>query len=74
MLYTNFIFCKYYLNSNLLKKHTGYLLTQIGMVIKIICNMKYTQLQGVTEEQFGVDEEMPKELIDTENKLTDFNS
>ena len=35
----------------------GILLSQIEMVKNIIYNMKYTDLIGVTEEQFGKDEE-----------------
>ena len=73
MIYTNYVFCKYYINQNLLKKQSGFLLAQIGMFIKIICNMKYTHLKGVTEEQFGVDEEMPENLKDIENKFDKLN-
>ena len=73
MIYTNYVFCKYYINQNLLKKQSGFLLAQIGMFIKIICNMKYTHLKGVTEEQFGVDEEMPEDLKDVENKFEKLN-
>ena len=73
MIYTNYVFCKYYINQNLLKKQTGFLLAQIGMFIKIICNMKFSNLKGVTEEQFGVDEEMPEDLKDIENKFEKLN-
>ena len=58
---------------NLLKKQTGFLLAQIGMFVKIICNMKFSNLKGVTEEQFGVDEEMPEDLKDIENKFEKLN-
>ena len=73
MIYTNYVFCKYYINQNLLKKQTGFLLAQIGMFVKIICNMKFSNLKGVTEEQFGVDEEMPEDLKDIENKFEKLN-
>lgn len=64
MIYTNYTFCKYYINPELDKKQYGFLLMQIGVVIKIISNMKYTELKDVTEEEFGVDEEIPEELKD----------
>ena len=73
MIYTNYVFCKYYINQNLLKKQIGFLLAQIGMFIKIICNMKFSHLKGVTEEQFGVDEELPENLKDIENKFDKLN-
>ena len=31
------------------------MLTQLGMVMDIIINMKYSELINVTEEQFGKD-------------------
>ena len=64
MIHTNYTFCKYYINPELDKKQYGFLLMQIGVVIKIISNMKYTELKDVTEEEFGVDEEIPEELRD----------
>ena len=64
MIHTNYTFCKYYINPELDKKQYGFLLMQIGVVIKIISNMKYTELKDVTEEEFGVDEEIPEELKD----------
>ena len=30
--------------------------------------MKYNELKGVTEEQFGIDEELPPGLIDNKKK------
>ena len=68
MLNSNYIFCKYYINPELEKKEYGILMMQIGAVIRIICDMKYTELKGVTKEQFGVDEELPPGLIDSKNK------
>ena len=63
MIYSNLIFCQNYLNPLLNKKEYGSQLVQIGVVVNIICNMKCKELNGVTEEQFGVDEEMPPGLI-----------
>ena len=54
---TNFNFCKYFLDPELEKKMYGILLTQLGMVIRIITEMKYTDLIGVTEEEFGKDDD-----------------
>ena len=62
MLNSNYSFCKNYINPELDKKQYGMLLMQIGMVIKIINDMKHTDLIGVTEEQFGSDKEKPKEI------------
>ena len=53
---TNYNYCLLYLNSDLQKRQYGSILTQIGVIIDIIKNMKYTDLSGVTQEQFGVDE------------------
>ena len=68
MINSNYIFCKNYINPELDKKEFGFLLMQIGVVIRIICNMKYNELKGVTEEQFGIDEELPPGLIDNKKK------
>jgi hypothetical protein len=62
MLNSNYTFCKNYINPELDKKQYGMLLMQIGMVIKIINDMKHTDLIGVTEEQFGSDNEEPHGL------------
>ena len=62
MLNSNYTFCKNYINPELDKKQYGMLLMQIGMVIKIINDMKNTDLIGVTEEQFGSDNEEPHGL------------
>ena len=40
---------------------------QIGMVIKIIVEMKHTDLIGVTEEQFGVDNKPPLDFAKSNN-------
>ena len=71
MINSNYIFCKNYINPELDKKEHGFLLMQIGVVIRIICDMKYTELKDVTEEQFGVDEELPPGLINTKKKEKD---
>ena len=55
-LCSNYNYCLMYLNNDLQKRQYGSLLTQIGVIIDIIKNMKYTDLSGVTKEQFGVDE------------------
>ena len=55
-LYTNYNYCMLYLNKDLIKKQYGSLLTQIGVIIDIIKNMKFNDLNNVTEEEFGVDE------------------
>ena len=57
MINTNFNFCKYFINPELEKKQYGILMIQIGMAIKIINEMKYTDFIGITEEQFGTDKE-----------------
>ena len=56
-IYTNYNYCQLYLDPELAKKHYGILLTQICMIMNIIKDMKYTDLIGVTEEQFGKDDE-----------------
>ena len=63
MIYTNYIFCKLYINKELEKNQYGILLTQIGMVIKIIINKRYNELNDVTEEQFGADDDVPPDLL-----------
>ena len=67
MINTNFNYCKYYINPELDKKVYGILLMQIGMVIKIITEMKHTDLIGVTEEEFGSDKEIPPEIRRSNN-------
>ena len=56
-IYTNFNYCNLFINPELSKKQFGNMLTQLGMVMDIIKNMKYNELIDVTEEQFGKDEE-----------------
>ena len=54
------------MNSELGKKQYGVILTQIGLTMNIIKNMKYNELIGVTEQQFGIDE-----IIEDENDEDD---
>jgi hypothetical protein len=56
-IFSNYKFSLLYLDPDLTKKQYGILLTQIGMIVNIIKDMKHTELIGVTEEQFGKDEE-----------------
>ena len=56
-IFSNYNFCQLFLNDNLTKTQYGILLTQIIMIIRIIKEMKYNELIGVTEEEFGKDEE-----------------
>ena len=55
-IFTNYNYSRLFLNEALLKKEFGILLTQIFMVMKIVKDMKHTELTGVTEQQFGKDE------------------
>ena len=55
-IYTNLNYCNLFINPDLSKKQFGNMLTQLGMVIDIIKNMKHNELIGVTEQQFGKDE------------------
>ena len=55
-IYTNFNYCNLFINPEFSKKHYGSMLTQLGMVMDIIKNMKYNELIGVSEQQFGKDE------------------
>ena len=56
-IFTNYAYCQLFLNDNLCKTQYGILLTQLYMIMNIIKDMKYSDLIGVTEEQFGKDEE-----------------
>ncbi len=56
-LSTNYNYCLLYLNKDLSKKQYGSLLTQIGIITNVIIKMKHTDLNDVSEEQFGFDEE-----------------
>ena len=52
---TNYNYCKNYINPELERKEYGVLLMQIGMGLKVITEMKHTDLIGVSKEQFGND-------------------
>ena len=56
-LFSNSKYSQLFLHPELAKRMYGILLSQIEMVKNIIYNMKYTDLIGVTEEEFGKDEE-----------------
>ena len=56
-IFSNSKFCQLFLNPTLAKKIYGILMSQIEMIKNIIYNMKYTDLIGVTEEEFGKDDE-----------------
>jgi len=53
---SNYQYCELYLNSELAKTQYGIVLSQIGLAIEYIKNMKYNDLINVSEEQFGKDE------------------
>ena len=57
-IFSNYNFCQLFINDNLSKTQFGILLTQIIMIIRIIKDMKYNELIGVTEEEFGKDEDI----------------
>ena len=54
---SNSKYCQLFLNPDLSKKQYGILMSQFEMVKNIIFDMKYTDLIGVTKEEFGKDEE-----------------
>ena len=56
-IFSNSKYCQLFLDPELSKKQYGILLSQIEMIKNIINDMKYTDLIGVTEKQFGKDEE-----------------
>ena len=56
-IFTNYSYCQLFLNDSLCKTQYGILLTQLYMIMNIIKDMKYSDLIGVTEEQFGKEEE-----------------
>ena len=56
-IFSNSKYCQLFLDPELAKKEYGILLSQIEMIKNIINDMKYSDLIGVTEEQFGKDEE-----------------
>ena len=73
MINTNYNYCKYYINPELEKKQYGLLLVQIGMAIKVINDMKYTDFTGITKEEFGSDKEIPKVIRRSNNLKQKYN-
>ena len=66
---SNLQYCELYLNSELSKKQYGVILAQIGLIIGIIKKMKYNDLIGVSEKEFGIDEiEEDNDVIDENEK------
>ena len=59
---SNYKYCELYLNHELSMRKYGLILSQIYMVIKIVKDLKHTDLIGVTEKEFGNDE-----IIEEEN-------
>ena len=55
---SNYKYCELYLNHELSMRKYGLILSQIYMVIKIVKDLKHTDLIGVTEEEFGTDEKI----------------
>ena len=55
-LYSNYKYCDLYLNSVLAKREYGAILRQFTVIIEFIKKMKYNNLIGVSEEEFGEDE------------------
>ena len=53
---SNYKYCELYLDSEVGMGNSGIVLSQLYMFINIIKNMKYNDLIGVSEEQFGKDE------------------
>ena len=64
-IWTNFNYARLFIDPDLSKKQFGLLLTQLEMVLIVISDLKYTDLVGVSEEQFGTDDKM--EDIQIEN-------
>jgi hypothetical protein len=56
-LFSNSKYCQLFLNPELSKKQYGILMSQIEMIKNIIYDMKSKDLIGVSEEEFGKDEE-----------------
>ena len=53
---SNYQYCELYLNPNLALAQYGFILSQIGVVIERIKNLKYSDLINVSKEKFGKDE------------------
>ena len=57
-IFSNSKYCQLFLDPELSKKQYGILLSQLEMIKNIINDMKYSDLIGVSEEEFGKDEEV----------------
>lgn len=68
---SNSQYCEMYLNSELSKSELGINYSRLCMVISHIKEMKYSDLIGVTEEQFGKDEIEKDEIEKDENENED---
>ena len=53
---SNYNYCELYLIDILKKKDFGITLSQFNLIINLIKEMKYDELVGITEEEFGKDE------------------
>lgn len=53
---SNYNYCELYLIDVLRKKDFGSSLSQFSLIITFIKEMKYDDLVGITEEEFGMDE------------------
>ena len=56
-IFSNSKYCQLFLNPELSKKQYGILLSQMEMIKNIINDMKASDLIGITEEEFGKDDE-----------------
>ena len=71
---SNYKYCELYLNHELSMRKYGLILSQIYMVIKIVKDLKHTDLIGVSEEEFGIDgkiEEENKNNLDNDENEED---
>ena len=67
---SNYKYCELYLNHELSMRKYGLILSQIYMIIKIVKDLKHTDLIGVTEEKFGNDE-IIEEIEEENSSLSD---
>ena len=57
-MFSNYNYSQLFLSDDLGKTQYGILLTQIYMIMNIIKDMKYNDLIGVSEKDFGKDEDI----------------
>ena len=55
-IFSNYKYCGLYLNKVLANEQYGFISAQLEMIINKIETMKYDELIGVTEKEFGKDE------------------